>query len=144
MSFYSLQKGQASVEACKWPGGEKIIKLDNEINDFADTAAIIANLDLVISVDTVVAHLAGAIGKPVWTLLPFEPDWRWLLNRNDSPWYPSMRLFRQTRPNDWTGVFKQVRQALLQEVDNFRFRPTVNQKINKPEMEEILIAGETR
>ncbi len=143
LSFYSLQKEQASLEACKWPGGRKITKLDNDISNFADTAAIIANLDLVISVDTVVAHLAGAIGKPVWTLLPFVPDWRWLLNRTDSPWYPSMRLFRQTRPNDWTGVFKLVKQALLQEVCNFGFRTTANQKISKPELEEILIAEET-
>jgi hypothetical protein len=144
LSIYSLQKGPASVEVNKWPGGEKIIKLDSEIHDFADTAAIIANLDLVISIDTVVAHLAGAMGKPVWTLLPFVPDWRWLLNRNDSPWYPSMRLFRQTRANDWAGVFKRLKQTLLQEVGNSRCRPTVNQKISKPKLEEILIAEETR
>lgn len=112
-SFYSLQKGSPSIEADKWPGGEKIIKLDNEINDFADTAAIIANLDLVISVDTVVAHLSGAMGKPVWTLLPFVPDWRWLMNRTDSPWYPSMRLFRQTQSNDWAGVLVQVKDELI-------------------------------
>jgi hypothetical protein len=84
------------------------------------------------------------MGKPVWTLLPFVPDWRWLLNRNDSPWYPSMRLFRQTRANDWAGVFKRLKQTLLQEVGNLRFRPTVNQKISKPKLEEILIAEETR
>lgn len=142
LSFYSLQKGPASVEANKWSGAEEIIRLDNEINNFADTAAIIANLDLVVSVDTVVAHLAGAIGKPVWTLLPFVPDWRWLLNRTDSPWYPRMRLFRQTLSDDWTGVFKRVKQTLLQEVDNLRFLPTINQKISKPEMERILIAKE--
>jgi len=144
LSIYSLQKGPASVEVNEWPGGEKIIKLDSEIHDFADTAAIIGNLDLVISVDTVVAHLAGAMGKPVWTLLPFVPDWRWLLNRNDSPWYPSMRLFRQTCPNDWAGVFKRLKQTLLQEVSNFRCHPTANQKISKPKLEKILIAEETR
>ena len=75
---------------------------------FTDTAAILFNLDLLISVDTVVAHLAGALGRPVWTLLPYAPDWRWMLHRSDTPWYPSMRLFRQLRLNDWTGVLKQV------------------------------------
>jgi tetratricopeptide (TPR) repeat protein len=116
LSFYSLQKGPASAEIHNSPNGMKIISLENESHDFADTAAVIANLDLVISVDTAVAHLTGAIGKPVWTLLPFAADWRWLLNRNDSPWYPSMRLFRQTRANDWAGVFVQVKEELI---DNF-------------------------
>ena len=116
LSFYSLQKGQASVEANNPPKGMNIINLDNELNDFADTAAAIINLDLVISVDTSVAHLAGAIGKPVWTLLPSVPDWRWLLERNDSPWYPSMRLFRQTQLYDWDGVFEQVKKALIQKI----------------------------
>jgi hypothetical protein len=94
----------------------KIINMDNDLNDFTDTAAVIDNLDLVISVDTAVVHLAGAIGTPVWTLLPFAPDWRWLLKRNDSPWYPGMRLFRQTRLKDWGGVFEQVKKALLYEI----------------------------
>lgn len=79
---------------------------------YADTAAIIANLDLVIAVDTSVAHLAGAMGKPVWTLLPFAPDFRWLLDRNDTPWYPTMRLFRQPTPGDWDSVFVEVRREL--------------------------------
>ena len=65
-----------------------------------------------ITVDTSVAHLAGALGRPVWVLLPFVPDWRWLLNREDSPWYPGMRLFRQTSPGDWAGVFKRVTETL--------------------------------
>jgi hypothetical protein len=112
LTFYSLQKGLASVEANNHPNGMKIINLDNELNDFADTAAAIDNLDLVIAVDTAVAHLAGAIGKPVWTLLPFVPDWRWMLKRSDSPWYPSMRLFRQRQLYDWDGVFDQVRKSL--------------------------------
>ncbi|ODS30073.1 MAG: peptidase [Candidatus Scalindua rubra] len=109
LSFYSLQKGPTS----EGKEGMKITNLENELNDFTDTAAAIANLDLVISVDTAVAHLAGAIGKPVWTLLPLAPDWRWLLKRNDSPWYPSMRLFRQTQLKDWNGVFEQVKEALI-------------------------------
>jgi ADP-heptose:LPS heptosyltransferase len=91
----------------------KIINLEDSLIDFADTAAVIANLDLVISIDTAVVHLAGAIDKPVWTLPSSVPDWRWLLNRDDSPWYPGMRLFRQTKPNDWTEVFEQVKKALL-------------------------------
>ena len=81
---------------------------------FPDTAAIITNLDLVISVDTAVAHLAGALGKPVWTLLPFAPDWRWMLERSDTPWYPTMRLFRQTRLNDWPSVLQSVGSELRQ------------------------------
>ncbi|MEE9604259.1 MAG: tetratricopeptide repeat protein [Candidatus Scalindua sp.] len=111
--FYSLQKEPASTEACNPPENMKLINLENELNDFADTAAVIANLDLVISVDTAVAHLAGGLGKPVWNLLFFSPDWRWLRNRNDSSWYPGMRLFRQTRLNDWAGVFEQVKKALI-------------------------------
>jgi tetratricopeptide (TPR) repeat protein len=82
------------------------------LKDFADTAALIAQMDLVISVDTGVAHLAGALGKPVWILLPINPDWRWLLGRADSPWYPSARLFRQTRAGDWSAVIAAVRSSL--------------------------------
>lgn len=89
-----------------------VIDLTGEIRDFADTAALIQNLDLVISIDTAVAHLAGALGKPVWTLLPFVPDWRWLLDREDSPWYPTMRLFRQPSPGDWHSVISRVGEEL--------------------------------
>jgi ADP-heptose:LPS heptosyltransferase len=78
------------------------------LKNFADTAAIIAELDLVIAVDTAIAHLAGAVGKPVWILLPFDSDWRWLLGREDSPWYPTARLFRQKQPRDWTPVIETV------------------------------------
>ncbi|MBT6046550.1 MAG: tetratricopeptide repeat protein [Candidatus Scalindua sp.] len=113
ISFYSLQKGPASIGNNNSAEGMNIINLENELDDFADTAAVIANLDIVISVDTAVVHLSGAIGKPVWTLLPFDPDWRWLLNREDSPWYPGMRLFRQLQPNDWTTVFEQVKENLI-------------------------------
>ncbi|MFN7594162.1 MAG: tetratricopeptide repeat protein, partial [bacterium] len=86
--------------------------LTAELSDFADTAALIAALDLVITVDTSVAHLAAALGKPVWLMLPFAPDFRWLLDREDSPWYPKMRLFRQERPGDWDGVVGRIAAAL--------------------------------
>jgi hypothetical protein len=82
------------------------------MTDYAETAALITNLDLVISVDTSVAHLAGALGKPVWILLPHAPDWRWQLGRSDSPWYQSARLFRQSAPGDWPGVLANVFDAL--------------------------------
>lgn len=83
-----------------------------ELRDFRDTAALVGALDLVISVDTAAAHLAGALGKPVWVLLPFSPDWRWLLERPDSPWYPTARLFRQPRIGDWDSVIQEVAEAL--------------------------------
>ena len=83
-----------------------------EINDFSDTAALMESLDLVIAIDTAVAHLAGAIGKPVWTLIPFAPDWRWMLNREDSPWYPTMRLFRQPSPGNWQSVIAKIVEEL--------------------------------
>ena len=83
-----------------------------QLGDFTDTAALISALDLVIAVDTSVAHLAGALGKPVFLMLPFAPDFRWLLDRRDSPWYPRMRLFRQDRPGDWDGVVAQISATL--------------------------------
>jgi hypothetical protein len=86
--------------------------LGEDISDFADTAAIIENLDLVISIDTAVVHLAGALGKEVWTLLPFSPDFRWMIDREDSPWYPTMKLFRQPKPGDWESVFEKVKGCL--------------------------------
>jgi len=82
------------------------------VTDFADTAALVAGLDLVISVDTSICHLAGALGVPTWTLLDSAPDWRWLTGRDDSPWYPTMRLFRQRRPGEWAEVVERVRQEL--------------------------------
>lgn len=86
------------------PPGLRVLDLSDQIGDFADTAAIVANLDLVITVDTAVAHLAGALGRKVWVLLPFDADWRWLAGRADSPWYPGMRLFRQATAGDWAGA----------------------------------------
>ena len=110
--FFSLQKGPAAAEAKTPPPGMELVDWSEELRDFADSAALVANLDLVISVDTAVVHLAGAMGKPVWTLLAFVPDWRWLLKREDSPWYPSMRLFRQGSLGDWDGVVARVVEAL--------------------------------
>ncbi|MBC6423417.1 MAG: hypothetical protein GDA38_19300 [Hormoscilla sp. SP12CHS1] len=115
IAFYSLQKGEQvdSIAQLGRPSGQdRLIDLDAELQDFADTAAAMQQLDLIITVDTAVAHLVGALGKPVWTLLPFAPDWRWMRARADSPWYPTMRLFRQFQPGDWTGVFVEVKAAL--------------------------------
>lgn len=113
MAWYSLQKeaGQAILDSA-WPADRSIVALGPQMTDFADTAAVIGELDLVISVDTAVAHLAGALGRPIWTLLPHTPDWRWQLDRADSPWYPTMRLFRQPRWGDWKAVFGDVAAAL--------------------------------
>jgi hypothetical protein len=108
--WYSLQVGSRSADLRN--GAKTIIDLSSALTDFGETAAAIANLDLVVSVDTAVAHLAGALGKPVWLMIPFAPDWRWLLDRDDSPWYPSLRLFRQTQPGDWQGVVMAIRKAL--------------------------------
>jgi len=108
--LYGLQKGISAeqIEVEGVPEGMEITNFGQEFADFADTAAAIDNLDLIISIDTSVAHLAGAMGKPVWLLLPFAPDWRWLIDREDSPWYPTMRLYRQQRPGDWDAVFKKI------------------------------------
>ena len=81
---------------------------------FLDTASLVNQLDLVVSVDSSVAHLAGAMGKPVWILLPANADWRWMMDRKDSPWYPTMRLFRQTKLGDWSDVFDAVKEALME------------------------------
>jgi tetratricopeptide (TPR) repeat protein len=110
--FFSLQKGPATDQAEALTASQPMVQLGAELTNFSETAAAIAHLDLVISVDTAVAHLAGAMGKPVWVLLPLVPDWRWLLNRGDSPWYPTARLFRQTRRNDWSQVIDEVGAAL--------------------------------
>jgi tetratricopeptide (TPR) repeat protein len=104
----SLQKEVRGDDAMALKERGDIVHFGDELNTFADTAAVIANLDLVISVDTSVAHLAGALAKPVWILLPFLPDFRWLLDREDSPWYPTARLFRQQAPGDWSGVISRV------------------------------------
>ncbi len=120
VEFFSLQKGDLAeselgrMRETYWPT-PNFRNLSAGLRTFAETAAVIANLDLVITVDTAVAHLAGALGAPVWVLLPSVPDWRWLLGRDDSPWYPTMRLFRQTRRGDWPEVIARVRGELARE-----------------------------
>jgi tetratricopeptide (TPR) repeat protein len=112
VTFYSLQKAPASDELSATVRTLGIVDLSGHLEDFTDTAAIVANLDLVISVDTSVVHLAGAMGKPVWMLVPRVSDWRWLRDRADSPWYPTMRLFRQSKIGEWGDVLAEVEQAL--------------------------------
>ncbi len=112
ITFHSLQKGPTQSQLEFPPTGLRIIDHAAELSDFVDAAALIARLDLVISVDTAVAHLAGSLGKPVWLLLPFVPDWRWMRDRSDSLWYPTMRIFRQPRFRDWSAVVEQVKDSL--------------------------------
>lgn len=112
VSFVSLQKGEAAAEARSPPAGLEIADWTGELADFADTAALLSALDLVVSVDTAVVHLAGALGRPVWLLSRFDGCWRWLLDRPDSPWYPSLRQFRQARPGDWARVVDRLAFAL--------------------------------
>jgi len=111
-TFVSLQREVRGGDADLLQGRSDIIHFGDELKNFADTAALIANLDLVIAVDTSVVHLAGALAKPVWVLLPFVPDWRWLLDREDSPWYPTARLFRQDQTRGWDNVVARVHGAL--------------------------------
>ena len=110
--FVSLQKGPAAAEVDALPAELDFVNLGPELEDFCDTAAVISELDLVLCVDTAVAHLAGALGKPVWLMLPQPADFRWLEGREDSPWYPTMRLFRQSRRDHWEEVVERVKAAL--------------------------------
>jgi hypothetical protein len=112
-TFVSLQKEVCARDTATLRESADIIHFGHELDGFSDTAALISHLDLVISVDTAVAHLAGGLGKPVWILLTHVPDWRWLLDRDDSPWYPTARLFRQSETREWDSVIKRVRDALL-------------------------------
>jgi len=114
IEFYSLQIGPATRQKNDSSAPLPLIDLTADLHDFADTAAIVANLDLVISVDTAAAHLAGAMGKPVWILLAAMPDWRWMLKREDSPWYPTMRLFRQESTGSWSHVIRRVVDSLAE------------------------------
>lgn len=112
ISLVALQMGRAQDEVAGYFGRAPLLGLGHQIADFTDTAAIVANLDLVVTIDTVVAHLAGAMGKPAWIMLPYSPDWRWLLDREDSPWYPTARLFRQPAPGQWGPVVECIAVAL--------------------------------
>jgi hypothetical protein len=113
--FFSLQKGDQAKQAANPPAGMDLTDFSEELRDFADTAAIVQNLDLVITADTAVAHVAGALGKPVWVFIPFVPDWRWMLERPDTPWYPAnMRLYRQSKLRDWSRPVAEIADALRQ------------------------------
>jgi cytochrome c-type biogenesis protein CcmH/NrfG len=110
--WHSLQAGNASQQIAHPGFACKLIDLGNKFDDFDHTAEAIGELDLVLSVDTAVAHLAGAMGKKVWLLLPFEAEWRWMIAREDSPWYPTMRLFRQSSPGNWKELLERVARGL--------------------------------
>jgi tetratricopeptide (TPR) repeat protein len=120
VSFYSLQKGEAAKESVT--AGLPFSASPARTADLADTAALISQFDLVISVDTMVAHLAGALGKPVWTLLSFASDWRWLRDRNDSPWHPTIRLFRPTSPGNSGPVLDQLAALLRKNSQNAKLQ----------------------
>ena len=113
-TFISLQVGGAAIDAGRI--GSSVIDVSDRLTDFQETAAAISCLDLIITVDTAVAHLAGALGKPVWTMLPHAPDWRWMCDRTDTPWYNSMRLFRQSSPGDWTELAARMADALKRQI----------------------------
>jgi tetratricopeptide (TPR) repeat protein len=110
-AWFSLQQGEPAAHIAATRGAENVVPLP-EGTPLVDTAALLAELDLVIAVDTSIAHLAGALARPAWVLLPFAPDWRWQLGRDDSPWYPTLRLFRQSRPRDWPSVIARVKTEL--------------------------------
>jgi ADP-heptose:LPS heptosyltransferase len=111
VDFVSLQKEVGDDQAAILQHFN-VIQLGQEFADFVDTAAVVAMLDIVVSVDTSVAHLAGAMGKATAVLIPFAPDWRWMLHRTDSPWYPTMRLYRQSTIHDWSGPIARIRSEL--------------------------------
>jgi len=120
--FVSLQKNDRPRDEAILRERSDVLHLGPELQSFSDTAALIEQLDLVISVDTSVAHLAGALGRPVWILLPNIPDWRWLLGRDDSPWYPTARLFRQSQTCEWDSVVDEARLALTKFVTEVQSR----------------------
>lgn len=112
VTWISLQLGDAAIQHSQLSAGQTLLDWTHELHDFADTASLVSQLDLVITVDTAVAHLAGALGKPVWLFNRFEGEWRWLQGREDSPWYPTMRVFTQAAPGDWATVVSQVQNSL--------------------------------
>jgi len=111
IAWFSLQQGKAAAQIAASPAADHLVPLLAD-TALVDTAALIAELDLIITVDTSIAHLAGALARPAWVLLPFAPDWRWQLGRDDSPWYPTLRLFRQPRLRDWQSVVARVQARL--------------------------------
>jgi hypothetical protein len=111
-TYVSLQRDVRAADATVLQGRSDLLHFGDQLKTFSDTAALMSNLDLIISVDTSVVHLAGALAKSVWVLLPFIPDWRWLLDRDDSPWYPTARLFRQDETRQWDNVIARVHAAL--------------------------------
>src|SRR5205814_717015 len=106
--LYSLQKGLPAEQISQVAKSMKVIDVGSELQDMADTAAVMKSLDLIISVDTAPVHLAGALGREVWTLLAYSADWRWMMGREQTPWYPTMRLFRQTQLDQWDDVMARV------------------------------------
>ncbi len=112
--WFSLQLGKAKEDLDRLPQASQIVDLAGDLQDDADTAAVLSQLDLLLSVDTSTAHLAGAMGRPVWLVLPHVPDWRGGMNGERSPWYPTMRLWRQERPDDWEWLIGRMRNALEQ------------------------------
>jgi hypothetical protein len=112
VEFVSIQKEVSRPDAAVLEDHASVLHVGGELGDFTDTAAVISSLDLVISADTSVAHLAGALGRPVWILVPLAPDFRWLLKREDSPWYPTVRLFRQPQLGDWDSVLERASREL--------------------------------
>jgi hypothetical protein len=112
VALVALQKDSPQAEVGRYAGRAPLINLGPEIGDWGDTMAILDGLDLIVTVDTAVAHLAGAMGKPVWIMLPYAADWRWLRERSDSPWYPTARLFRQSASRDWSPVIAAIRHAI--------------------------------
>ena len=123
----SLHKGNGEAQLQALPGGMEVERLgdlfDAGPDAFLDTAAVMMSCDLVITSDTAVAHLAGALGVTTWVALKYVPDWRWFMDRLDSPWYPSMRLFRQDAVGDWDGVFHHIKRALVEHMDASSSRP---------------------
>ena len=118
IAFFSLQKGPQAEQLAQLMDrdrkiGEAVVPATSEVDDFAHTAALIDEMDLVITVDTSVAHFAGALGKECWVLLSTFCDWRWMIDRDDSPWYPSLRIFRQAEPGDWHELMQRVARELI-------------------------------
>jgi hypothetical protein len=116
IEFYSIQKGnpaEGELAARMAETNLPIVNLMSDVKDWMDTAALVSNMDLVVSVDTSMVHLAGAIGRPVWMMSRLDGCWRWFLRRTDSPWYPTLRIFRQTKPRDWQPVVDEITKNLI-------------------------------